>query len=162
MRAYKNSHLDEVDLRLLERETEERFGSLPEPTYEVRYLERLPLGTPYPEVTRRVFRLMHTPPLRENAVLAVSGGALLMMSTPFGKRGAFYTEWTGSAVWERYEVPATEVPRISAEFLEEERRNMPGPWFRQEYLCEFVETSDQVFAHDDVMAALDDKVKPLF
>jgi hypothetical protein len=71
MRASKDPHLDEVDLRLLERETEERFGSLPEPTYEVRYLERLPLGTPYPEVARRVLRLMRTPPLRDNAVLAV-------------------------------------------------------------------------------------------
>jgi hypothetical protein len=73
LRAYKNSHFDEVDLRLLERETEERFGSLPEPTYEVRYLERLPLGTPYPEVARRVLRLMRTPPLRDNAMLAVDG-----------------------------------------------------------------------------------------
>ena len=95
-------------------------------------------------------------------MLAVSGGALLMMSTPFGKRGAFYTEWTGGAGWERYEVPATEVPRIGAEFLEEERRNMPGPWFRQEYMCEFVETADQVFSSADVLLALDDKVKPLF
>ncbi len=29
------------------------------------------LGTPYPEVARHVFRLMHTPPLQDNAVLAV-------------------------------------------------------------------------------------------
>ncbi len=95
-------------------------------------------------------------------MLAVSGGTLLMMSTPFGKRGAFYAEWSRGSGWERYEVPATEVPRISAEFLEEERRNMPGPWFQQEYMCKFLATSDQVFAHDDVMAALDDRVKPLF
>ncbi len=44
---------------------------MPEPTYEVKHLERLPLGTPYPEVAGRVFRLMRTPPLRDNAVLAV-------------------------------------------------------------------------------------------
>jgi hypothetical protein len=71
VRAGKNPHLDEVDLRSIERETEDRFGSLPEPTYEVRYLERLALGTPYPEVARCVLRLMRTPPLRDNAVLAV-------------------------------------------------------------------------------------------
>ena len=28
-------------------------------------------------------------------MLAVSGGRLLMLSTPFGKRGVFYEEWTG-------------------------------------------------------------------
>jgi hypothetical protein len=71
MRASGHPHLDEVDLRSIERETEERFGSLPEPTYEVRYLERLALGTPYPEVARRVLRLMRTPPLLDNAALAV-------------------------------------------------------------------------------------------
>src|SRR5215217_6948653 len=54
-------------------------------------------------------------------MLAVSGGALLMLSTPAGKRGAFYEEWAFGEGWERYEVKATEVPRISAEFLEAER-----------------------------------------
>ena len=71
IRAGDDPHLDEVDLRSIERETEERFGSLPEPTYEVRYLERLALGTPYPEVAQRVLHLMRTPPLRDNAVLAL-------------------------------------------------------------------------------------------
>lgn len=35
-------------------------------------------------------------------------------------------------------------------------------WFRQEYLCEFVATTDQVFAYDLVMGALPEKVAPLF
>ncbi len=34
--------------------------------------------------------------------------------------------------------------------------------FRQEYLCSFEESEDSVFAHDDVEAALDEKVVPLF
>jgi hypothetical protein len=38
-------------------------------------------------------------------MLAVSGGALMMLSTPHGKRGIFYEEWTGGRGWERYEVP---------------------------------------------------------
>ena len=53
-------------------------------------------------------------------------------------------------------------PRISREFLEEERQTMGDWWFRQEYLCEFVETEDQVFTYDQVMMALSDEVKPLF
>jgi hypothetical protein len=47
-------------------------------------------------------------------MLAVSGGALLMLTTPYGKRGVFYEEWTGGKGWERYEVPASECPRISS------------------------------------------------
>jgi hypothetical protein len=34
-------------------------------------------------------------------MLAVSGGVLMMLSTPFGKRGVFYEEWTGGECWER-------------------------------------------------------------
>ena len=36
-------------------------------------------------------------------------------------------------------MPATECPRIPKEFLEEERGQLGGLWFRQEYLCEFVD-----------------------
>src|SRR5215204_5402171 len=61
-------------------------------------------------------------------MLAVSGGRLMMLSTPYGKRGAFYEAWTngGDEEWQRFEVAASECPRITAEFLEEERRQMPG------------------------------------
>ena len=38
-------------------------------------------------------------------MLAVSGGSLLMLSTPAGKRGVFFEEWmNGGHSWERYEV----------------------------------------------------------
>jgi tRNA(Met) C34 N-acetyltransferase TmcA len=42
-------------------------------------------------------------------MLAVSGGRLMLLSTPFGKRGVFYEQWTGDGAWERYTVTATEV-----------------------------------------------------
>jgi hypothetical protein len=79
-------------------------------------------------------------------MLAVSGGALMMLSTPYGKRGVFYEEWTGSNTgWERYEVPAHECPRISPGFLAEEQEALPSWVYRQEYECSFEETEDQVF-----------------
>jgi len=59
-------------------------------------------------------------------------------------------------------VKATECPRISPEFLAEERNSLGDWWFRQEYMCEFVETVDQVFSYEHVMAAIDPEVKPLF
>ncbi len=95
-------------------------------------------------------------------MLAVSGGALLMLSTPYGKRGIFYEEWTSGHDWDRYEVPARECPRIPAEFLEEERQTLPSWVFRQEYECSFEETEDQVFTTEMVEGAVTSEVAPLF
>ncbi len=95
-------------------------------------------------------------------MLAVSGGALMMLTTPYGKRGVFYEEWTRGAGWERYEVPAEECRRITLEFLEEERATLPSWVFRQEYECSFEETEDQVFTTDMIDRAVTSDVKPLF
>ena len=89
-------------------------------------------------------------------MLAVSGGALMMMSTPYGKRGVFYEAWTGDpGLWERYEVPATEVPRISPEFLEEKRRALGSRWFEQEYCAGFGELEGAVFSREVVEQMFD-------
>jgi hypothetical protein len=95
-------------------------------------------------------------------MLAVSGGALMMLTTPYGKRGVFYEEWIGGRGWERYEVPASECPRITPEFLEEERATLPPFIYRQEYECSFEETEDQVFTTDLIDRAVTDEVQPLF
>src|SRR5215204_1431458 len=95
-------------------------------------------------------------------MLAVSGGSLLMLSTPFGKRGVFFEEWSQGEGWERYEVSAQECPRISTSFLEDERRVLPARVYRQEYECSFEDTEDQVFSFEDVAGALDSDVMPLF
>jgi Terminase large subunit, T4likevirus-type, N-terminal len=95
-------------------------------------------------------------------MLAVSGGALIMLSTPAGRRGVFFEEWLEGAGWERYEVPAEECPRISEAFLEEERRSLPRRVFDQEYRCAFTESEDAVFSFEDVAGALDPGVTPLF
>jgi hypothetical protein len=95
-------------------------------------------------------------------MLAVSGGRLMMLSTPFGKRGVFYEEWTGSGAWERYAVTAAECPRIPALFLEEERATLGPWWFAQEYECRFMDTVDQVFATEVVDKAIIGEVAPLF
>jgi hypothetical protein len=95
-------------------------------------------------------------------MLAVSGGRLMMLSTPAGRRGVFFEEWAEGPGWERYEVAAGQVPRISEAFLDEERRALPARIFRQEYECSFEETDDQVFSYEDVAAAISDEVTPLF
>lgn len=96
-------------------------------------------------------------------MLAVSGGRLICLSTPFGKRGFFHQEWTdGGSDWHKTLITALQVPRISAEFLEEERRKLGDYWFEQEYMCIFKEATDSVFSHDDIAAAFSDAVVPLF
>jgi len=95
-------------------------------------------------------------------MLAVSQGELLLMSTPHGKRGHFFEAWqNGGPSWERIKVTADQCPRITPEFLQEERRSL-GDWlYRQEYFGEFVETIDQLFHYDEVMKAISSDVKPL-
>jgi hypothetical protein len=71
-------------------------------------------------------------------MLAVSGGRLICLSTPYGKRGFFWDAWAnGGDDWARIEVAADRIPRISAEFLEKEKRCLGESWFRQEYFCSF-------------------------
>ena len=95
-------------------------------------------------------------------MLAVGGGDLWLMSTPYGKQGFFYDTWAhGGEDWMRVSVRATECPRIPASFLEEERRTLGSQWFQQEYLCEFVDNGGSVFGRDLVESALDDDVEPL-
>jgi hypothetical protein len=96
-------------------------------------------------------------------MLAVSRGQLILMSTPFGRRGHFFDTWqSGGDAWHRISVPADSCPRISAEFLRRERESMSEWRFRQEYMCEFVETQDQVFSYDVIRGMFDDTVEPLF
>ena len=93
-------------------------------------------------------------------MLAVSGGRLLALSTPFGTRGWWYEAWRSPDPWERYEIPATLCPRITAEFLEEERRAMGDWWFQQEYLCQFMDAETQAFRREDVEMAFDEDLEP--
>ena len=120
-------------------------------------------------------------------MLAVSGGTIILLSTPFGKRGFFFREWKeGGAIWERYLTTAPkgylpgdilgkltspvqgvvldECSRIPEQFIAEEMRSLPENWFLQEYYCEFVETEDQAFRYEDIEAAFKHtaEVRPLF
>jgi Helicase len=84
-------------------------------------------------------------------MLAVSSGRMLAMSTPFGRRGWFY-EASKSPEWRVTMVTADQCPRISAEFLASERRDL-GEWrFKQEYECQFVDIAGLMFSSDDIDA----------
>jgi len=82
-------------------------------------------------------------------------GQLVLMSTPFGRRGHFFEAWeSGGEAWARIRVTADECERIDQSFLEQERRSMDSWTFEQEYLCMFKDAQAAVFSSDDVQAAL--------
>jgi terminase large subunit-like protein len=95
-------------------------------------------------------------------MLAASAGRLLALSTPNGQRGWFYREWTSSQKWQRTKITADQCPRISAEFLAEERLTMTAARYASEYECEFTDAIDSVFRHADIVAALDETLTPLY
>jgi len=95
-------------------------------------------------------------------MLAVTQGTLVVLSTPDGRRGFFYHEWTEGTGWDRYSVTAEECPRITQEFLDEERSKLPAWIYRQEYELSFEETEDSVFTTEMVERAVSAEVKPLF
>jgi len=83
------------------------------------------------------------------------GGDLWLMSTPNGKRGFFWEVWSkGGPEWTRISVPATQCPRISKDFLAEEQKANSDRFFRQEYMCEFLDTDDGAFSEDWIESAI--------
>ena len=82
----------------------------------------------------------------------------MALSTPFGTRGWWYEAWVSREPWERYEIAASQCPRISDAFLEEERRTLGEWWFSQEYGCQFQNAINQPFSREDVERAFDEEV----
>lgn len=99
-------------------------------------------------------------------MLAVSAkqkaGRIIVMSTPWGKRGWFYEEWISQRRWRRISVKATDCPRIDPEFLAEEKESLGDRWYRQEYMTSFEDTVDAVFADADIEAAGKEAPPPLW
>ncbi|HYP13595.1 MAG TPA: terminase family protein [Bryobacteraceae bacterium] len=95
-------------------------------------------------------------------MLATTDGALWLISTPYGKTGFFYKEWAfGGEEWMRVAVRAPECSRISKRFLETERQRLSEATFAQEYLCEFVQGEDALFAEADIRASFREDVPTL-
>jgi hypothetical protein len=93
-------------------------------------------------------------------MLAVSHGRLLALSTPWGQRGWYFQEWQYGQGWARVQVPASDCPRISPDFLAQERATMPLVHYEAEYLCRFTQTTQHVFREEDIRAMLDPTVEP--
>jgi hypothetical protein len=95
-------------------------------------------------------------------MLAVSGGRLVCLSTPFGPRGFFWQEWqAGGSDWHRIRITADHCPRIARDFLEQERRTLGERWVRQEYYASFESLEGLVYPDFASQCGVD-TVPPLF
>jgi len=92
----------------------------------------------------------------------VSKGKLVCLSTPYGRRGWFHSAWADEAGWHKTSIPATQCPRISADFLEEERQAIGEHFYAQEYELEFRDVVDAFFRQSDIDKMADPGIKPLF
>jgi Helicase len=86
-------------------------------------------------------------------MLAVSNGSLFAITTPAGKRGWFYEQWLRGVGWSRISIKSAECPRISAEFLAEEREQLGPLVYSQEYECAFHDEIGAAFMADLIAAA---------
>ena len=94
-------------------------------------------------------------------MLAVSQGKLLLLSTPFGKRGFFFDEFTGDNNYMKITITADDCPRISEEFIKSELDVIGKWWVEQEYFCQFKQEVTSLFTYEEVNSALDYTIEPM-
>lgn len=88
---------------------------------------------------------------------------LIALTTPAGKRGWFYEAWISDDLsWERVRVPASQCPRITAEYLAEERKALGAIKFSEEYELEFHDPEEAVFPLAIIEAAFTQEVRALW
>jgi hypothetical protein len=84
------------------------------------------------------------------------GGQLVMISSPYGKRGVFYSSYLkGEQKQGRYRavrLPSAQNPIVDREFLAEKEAELPPRQFAAEYLAEFVDSGGAVFPSEDIEA----------
>lgn len=81
-------------------------------------------------------------------MLATSGGQLILLSTPAGRQGYFYEVWHHGQKWQRFQITANECPRISAEYLEAEMRELGPMLFSQEFEGQFIDPDTAAFSSE--------------
>lgn len=95
-------------------------------------------------------------------MLATSGGRLIALTTPAGKRGWFHESWHGDNDWQRIKVAASDCPRISAQFLAEELKELGAMRYSEEYELAFLDPDEAVFPVAIIAAAFTRQVLPLW
>ena len=77
-------------------------------------------------------------------MLAVTGGKMVLLSTPFGKRGYFYDCFNDPS-FTKFHVSSEDCPRMDKENLKIQKDRLTKVQYAQEYLGEFVDELQQFF-----------------
>jgi terminase large subunit-like protein len=94
---------------------------------------------------------------------ATSNGSIIALTTPAGKRGWFYEAWhNGDPIWHRVRISADQCPRITRQFLDEERKALGESKYREEYMLEFLDSTEAAFSTDLIDSMFTPDVKPLW
>lgn len=88
-------------------------------------------------------------------MLATTNGKAVMLSTPWGRDHIFYRSFKNPNYWSQH-VRAEECPRISKEFLEEQRYGIGDLRYKMEYEAEFVEDENSFFSQDLIRECVED------
>jgi hypothetical protein len=93
-----------------------------------------------------------------------ANGRMLVLSTPGLKSGFYWEKWThGGKSWHRIKATVEDCPRITQEFLDEERASMSEQHFRAEYFGQFLDADDMQWLSTDLIDSLaDPSVRPLW
>jgi hypothetical protein len=96
-------------------------------------------------------------------MLASTGGQLCCLSSAGIEGTWFHQEWldTERPNAARVSVTWRDVPRISKEFVDQERRSMTAARFAQEYECAWGSAAGSMFQHDDIKRLIVPEVQGL-
>ncbi len=92
-------------------------------------------------------------------MLAVTKGDIILLSTPFGKGGYFFRCFEDET-FTSFHVSSEDCPRISKEFLEQEKKRMSRLQYAQEYLGEFVDELRRFFSTELIQSCMQPFVLP--
>ena len=79
-----------------------------------------------------------------------------------GVVGWFHSAWAGTEDWHRTRGDRLRRPTDQRGVFGGGAPKLPAAVFAAEYLCEFSDTLESVFAHEDLRGDLSDEVEPLF
>lgn len=93
----------------------------------------------------------------------VSGGTIVLTSTPYGASGYFYKKAQKSEIsdarWHKTQVQSSDNPKISQEDIDDYKEGKTQTQIRQEVYGEFVPTGDQFFPSPLIKQCMDDEVE---
>ena len=96
-------------------------------------------------------------------MISTTKGELWLASTPHGRRGFFYKEFTSNDPgWTRIMSTADDSPFISKEEIDRQRKLKGKNWILQEYFCKWADPDDAFFDMADLEKCYDDSIEPLF